>query len=208
MSQWLIDRTRPAMPSHSGAGGTSCRVRPTGVQERSAHGEQHGQAHHADAQDNPVYWLIRCARRTTRCRLPSRSGRFATNAPPAQPGCPCSKAYFLGFTESSASYECRGRLALAYFSQDNLHAVNNYRPEAQPMKRNRMDSHQWDIAPLGSRGRFRSSCTCMGAGPLAAGDAPVLLRHGLSVAEFDVLATLRNAPAPYEMTPRRFSRTW
>lgn len=46
----------------------------------------------------------------------------------------------------------------------------------------------------------------MGAGPLAAGDAPGVLRHGLSVAEFDVLATLRNAPAPYEMTPSQIQQ--
>lgn len=31
---------------------------------------------------------------------------------------------------------------------------------------------------------------------------PLLVRHGLSLAEFDVLATLRNAPAPHEMTPK------
>jgi DNA-binding MarR family transcriptional regulator len=35
---------------------------------------------------------------------------------------------------------------------------------------------------------------------------PVLLRHGLSTAEFDVLATLRNAPAPHEMTPSQIQR--
>ena len=34
----------------------------------------------------------------------------------------------------------------------------------------------------------------------------MLLRHGLSVAEFDVLATLRNAPAPYEMTPSQIQQ--
>ncbi|HNH16665.1 MarR family transcriptional regulator [Zoogloea sp.] len=30
---------------------------------------------------------------------------------------------------------------------------------------------------------------------------PVLARYGLSLAEFDVLATLRNAPPPHELTP-------
>lgn len=31
---------------------------------------------------------------------------------------------------------------------------------------------------------------------------PTLARFGLSLAEFDVLATLRNAKAPYQMTPK------
>lgn len=31
---------------------------------------------------------------------------------------------------------------------------------------------------------------------------PVLLQHALSMAEFDVLATLRNAPPPHELTPK------
>ncbi len=31
---------------------------------------------------------------------------------------------------------------------------------------------------------------------------PLLVKHGLSVAEFDVLATLRNAPSPHEMIPK------
>lgn len=31
---------------------------------------------------------------------------------------------------------------------------------------------------------------------------PLLLKHALSMAEFDVLATLRNAPAPHELTPK------
>lgn len=30
---------------------------------------------------------------------------------------------------------------------------------------------------------------------------PIWARHGLTPAEFDVLATLRNAPPPYELTP-------
>lgn len=30
---------------------------------------------------------------------------------------------------------------------------------------------------------------------------PILARHGLTPAEFDVLATLRNAPAPHRLTP-------
>ena len=32
---------------------------------------------------------------------------------------------------------------------------------------------------------------------------PPLVRHGLSEAEFDVLATLRNIPPPHEATPSR-----
>lgn len=34
-----------------------------------------------------------------------------------------------------------------------------------------------------------------------AGMRPLLARHQLSLAAFDVLATLRNAPAPHELTP-------
>lgn len=35
---------------------------------------------------------------------------------------------------------------------------------------------------------------------------PALARHGLSLAEFDVLATLRNAPPPHELTPSQLGR--
>ena len=68
------------------------------------------------------------------------------------------------------------------------------------MKRNRMDSHQWDsaldpeVVPLFLHLQWAQARSLQEM-------RPVLLRHGLSVAEFDVLATLRNAPAPYEMTP-------
>lgn len=63
-----------------------------------------------------------------------------------------------------------------------------------------MDSHQWDsaldpaVAPLflSLQWAHARSIDVM---------RPLLLRHGLSAAEFDVLATLRNAPAPHELTP-------
>jgi DNA-binding MarR family transcriptional regulator len=63
-----------------------------------------------------------------------------------------------------------------------------------------MDSHQWDsamdpeIAPLflALQWAQQRSMAVM---------EPLLRRFSLSVAEFDVLASLRNSPAPYEMTP-------
>lgn len=73
------------------------------------------------------------------------------------------------------------------------------------MKRNRMDSHQWDsaldpeVVPLFLRLQWAQARALQEM-------RPVLLRHGLSVAEFDVLATLRNAPAPYEMTPSQIQQ--
>lgn len=73
------------------------------------------------------------------------------------------------------------------------------------MKRNRMDSHQWDsaldpeVVPLFLHVQWAQARSLQEM-------RPVLLRHGLSVAEFDVLATLRNAPAPYEMTPSQIQQ--
>ena len=79
------------------------------------------------------------------------------------------------------------------------------------MKRNRMDSHQWDsaldpeVVPLFPHVQWAQARALQEM-------RQVLLRHGLSVAEFDVLATLRNAPAPYEMTPPQIQQdmviTW
>ena len=73
------------------------------------------------------------------------------------------------------------------------------------MKRNRMHSHQWDsaldpeVVPLFLHVQWAQARSLQEM-------RPVLLRHGLSVAEFDVLATLRNAPAPYEMTPSQIQQ--
>jgi DNA-binding MarR family transcriptional regulator len=63
-----------------------------------------------------------------------------------------------------------------------------------------MHSHQWDsaLAPdisplfLALQWAHQRSLTAM---------QPVLDKFRLSAAEFDVLATLRNAPAPHQMTP-------
>jgi DNA-binding MarR family transcriptional regulator len=69
------------------------------------------------------------------------------------------------------------------------------------MTTNRMDSHQWDssldpeVVPLFLALQWAQSRS------LAALKEP-LVKHGVSMAEFDVLATLRNAPAPHEMTPK------
>lgn len=73
------------------------------------------------------------------------------------------------------------------------------------MKRNRMDTHQWDsaldpqIVPLFLHLQWAHARSLQGMRPL-------LLRHGLSAAEFDVLATLRNALSPYEMTPSQIQQ--
>lgn len=69
------------------------------------------------------------------------------------------------------------------------------------MSKDRMATHQWDssfdpeIVPLflGLQWAQARSIDSM---------KPMLLKHGLSLAEFDVLATLRNAPAPHQMTPK------
>ena len=69
------------------------------------------------------------------------------------------------------------------------------------MTTNRMDTHQWDSSldpeavPLFLVLQWAQSRS------LAALKEP-LVKHGVSMAEFDVLATLRNAPAPHEMTPK------
>lgn len=63
-----------------------------------------------------------------------------------------------------------------------------------------MDSHQWDAAldpegvPLFLHMQWAQARSIDSMRPL-------LLKHQLSIAEFDVLATLRNSPAPHEMTP-------
>ena len=73
------------------------------------------------------------------------------------------------------------------------------------MNRKRMDSHQWDCAldpevvPLFLHLHWAHARSLQDM-------RPVLLRHGLSTAEFDVLATLRNAPAPHAMTPSQIQR--
>lgn len=72
-------------------------------------------------------------------------------------------------------------------------------------KNARMDSHQWDssldpeISPLflALQWAHRRSIDVL---------QPLLLKNGLSAAEFDVLATLRNAPAPHEMTPSQIQQ--
>lgn len=67
--------------------------------------------------------------------------------------------------------------------------------------RNRMDAHQWDSSldpeavPLFLALQWAQSRSLDAMKPL-------LVKHGLSMAEFDVLATLRNARAPHEMTPK------
>lgn len=73
------------------------------------------------------------------------------------------------------------------------------------MKPDRMSTHQWDtsldpeIAPLFLNLQWAqaSSLRIM---------KPMLAAHGLSMAEFDVLATLRNAKAPHEMTPKEIQQ--
>lgn len=73
------------------------------------------------------------------------------------------------------------------------------------MKQNRMDSHQWDssldpeLVPLFLHLQWARSRSMDAMRPL-------LSKHGVSPAEFDVLATLRNAPAPHEMTPSRIQQ--
>lgn len=68
------------------------------------------------------------------------------------------------------------------------------------MTKDRMDSHQWDssldpeIVPLFLELQWAHARSIDAMRPL-------LSKHGLSAAEFDVLATLRNASFPHEMTP-------
>jgi DNA-binding MarR family transcriptional regulator len=69
------------------------------------------------------------------------------------------------------------------------------------MTKDRMATHQWDssIDPetvplfLALQWAQIRSIDSM---------KPLLVRHGLSIAEFDVLATLRNAQPPHEMIPK------
>lgn len=67
-------------------------------------------------------------------------------------------------------------------------------------KNTSMKSHQWDssidpeIAPFFLSLQWAHACSIDSMRPL-------LMKHRLSAAEFDVLATLRNAPPPHEMTP-------
>lgn len=69
------------------------------------------------------------------------------------------------------------------------------------MTTRRMDSHQWDssldpeVVPLFLALQWAQSRSLEAM-------KPFLASHGLSMAEFDVLATLRNAPPPHAMTPK------
>ena len=63
-----------------------------------------------------------------------------------------------------------------------------------------MDSHPWDTAIDPELAPLFLSLQWAHARSLEV-MRPVLEVHRLSTAEFDVLATLRNAPAPHEMTP-------
>lgn len=73
------------------------------------------------------------------------------------------------------------------------------------MTAHRMDHHQWDtgldpeLAPLFLELQWAHARSI---------DAmrPHLLKHGVSVAEFDLLATLRNAEPPHAMTPSRIQQ--
>lgn len=68
------------------------------------------------------------------------------------------------------------------------------------MNINRMAHHQWDSAQDPETVPLFLELQWAHARSLAT-MRPLLAKHGLSAAEFDVLATLRNAPAPHEMTP-------
>lgn len=69
------------------------------------------------------------------------------------------------------------------------------------MSSKRMETHQWDtsldpeIVPLFLALQWAQARSIQ---PMK----PLLARYALSLAEFDVLATLRNAPAPHAMTPK------
>lgn len=68
------------------------------------------------------------------------------------------------------------------------------------MSSRRMESHTWDrtldpdVVPLFLHLQWAHARSLESM-------RPSLAAHGLSVAEFDVLATLRNAPAPHLLTP-------
>lgn len=65
---------------------------------------------------------------------------------------------------------------------------------------NRMDRHQWDsaidpqVVPLFLMLQWAQARSIQTM-------RPILIKHGLSSAEFDILATLRNSPLPHQMTP-------
>jgi DNA-binding MarR family transcriptional regulator len=69
------------------------------------------------------------------------------------------------------------------------------------MKPDRLSTHQWDtsldpeIVPLFLKLQWAQSQSLHTI-------KPTLAAHGLSMAEFDVLATLRNAKPPFMMTPK------
>ena len=68
------------------------------------------------------------------------------------------------------------------------------------MSQNRLPNHQWDVSldpetvPLFLHLQWAQQRSLRGM-------RPQLVRHGLSAAEFVVLATLRNAPPPHELMP-------
>lgn len=70
------------------------------------------------------------------------------------------------------------------------------------MTRNRMQNHQWDAALDPAAVPLFLALQWTQARAIATME-PRLSRHGLSMAEFDVLATLRNTPPPHEATPSR-----
>lgn len=73
------------------------------------------------------------------------------------------------------------------------------------MKAQRMQNHQWDrsldqeIVPLFLELQWAQARSLEKMRPL-------LQSHGLSAAEFDVLASLRNTPAPHVLTPSQLQQ--
>lgn len=65
---------------------------------------------------------------------------------------------------------------------------------------NRMQHHQWDSALDATTVPLFLNLQWAQAASLDT-MRPTLQQFGVSMTEFDVLATLRNAPAPHEMTP-------
>ena len=66
--------------------------------------------------------------------------------------------------------------------------------------KNRMDSHQWDSSFDPQTVQLFLQLQWAQAQSLQT-MRPMLEKFALSAVEFDVLATLRNAPAPHQMTP-------
>lgn len=66
--------------------------------------------------------------------------------------------------------------------------------------KNRMDSHQWDSSFDPQTVQLFLQLQWAQAQSLHT-MRPMLEKFALSAVEFDVLATLRNAPAPHQMTP-------